>query len=329
MQKLKIGVLGASNHFIKRVVLPVMQLDNVELYGIASRSDIKAQEVAKEFSIANHYGSYEALLADSNIDAVYIPLPNHMHAEWIKKSADAGKHILCEKPLCMNTAEAEDVLEYTQRKGVALTEAFMYKFHPQWQFVRDVIRTNNIGKINYIHTSFSYNNPSPNNIRNILEYGGGAIRDIGCYAISVPRFILDKEPDQVVSHVTKHPDFKTDMLSSALLDFGGTRASLHVGTASDGYQKVDIVGTAGNIIVHLPFNTYSDVPAKVTVTTGIGVREVSFDPVDQYGLMFEAFADSIINKKPLPFTTDDAILNQKVMDAVFRSASTKGWELVD
>lgn len=329
MQKLKIGVIGASNHFIKRVVLPVKQLDNIELYGIASRSEIKAQELAKEFAIPNYYGSYEALLLDNNVDAVYIPLPNHMHAEWIKKSADAGKHILCEKPLCMNTSEAEEVLEYTQRKNVILTEAFMYKFHPQWQFIRDIVRTNNIGKISYVHTSFSYNNPAPNNIRNILEYGGGAIRDIGCYAISVPRFILDKEPVQVVSHVVKHPEFKTDMLSSALLDFGGTRASFHVGTASDGFQKVDIIGTAGNIIVHLPFNTYSDVPAKVTVTTGIGVREVNFDPVDQYGLMFKAFADSIINKEPLPFSADDAILNQKVMDAAFRSADTNAWEFVD
>nr|WP_321407374.1 Gfo/Idh/MocA family oxidoreductase [uncultured Carboxylicivirga sp.] len=329
MEKVRIGVLSTSNHFIKRIILPVQQLDNVELYAIASRSELKAQEIANEFGIPFHYGSYEDLLADENIDAVYIPLPNHMHAEWIKKAADAGKHILCEKPLCMNTAEAEEILEHTQRKDVLLLEAFMYKFHPQWQLVRDIIRTNNIGKITYIHTSFSYNNPSANNIRNIAEFGGGGIRDIGCYAISVPRFILDKEPLQVVSNIIEHPEFKTDMLSSSILDFGGTIASFHVGTTSDSFQKVDIIGTAGHINIHLPFNTYSDVPATVTVTTSIGSRDVTFDPIDQYGLMFQNFADTILNKTPLPFSSDDAILNQKVMDAVFRSAQNKGWELVD
>lgn len=329
MQKLKIGVIGASNHFIKRIILPAQSVENIEILAIASRSEVKAQEVAKEFSIPRFYGTYESLLQDEKLDAVYLPLPNHMHADWIKKAADAGKHILCEKPLCMNTAEAEEVLEYTQKRGVILMEAFMYKFHPQWQFARDTVRTNNIGKVSYIHTSFSYNNPAPNNIRNIKEYGGGAMRDIGCYAISVPRFILDKEPVKVISQISQHPEFDTDMLSSAILDFGGARATIHVGTTAQAFQKVDIVGTAGHITIHLPFNTYSDTPAKVTVSTAIGERDVLFGPVDQYGLMFASFANAIINKSDLPVAPDDAILNQKVMDAIFISGESSNWELVD
>ncbi len=329
MQKIKIGVLGVSNHFIKRIVLPIQQLEDIELHAIASRSEIKAHELAKEFNIPNSFGSYQQLLDNKNIDAVYIPLPNHLHAEWIKKTADSGKHILCEKPLCLNTDEAKEAIEYAQKKGVLLMEAFMYKFHPQWQLVKDIIRTNNIGQINYIHTSFSYNNPSPTNIRNIVEYGGGAIRDIGCYAISVPRFLMNKEPIQVVSQISKHPEFKTDMLSSALMDFGGTRASFHVSTTSDNYQRVEIIATSGHIVIHLPFNTYPDTSAKVTIQSAIGSREVGFDPVDQYGLMFSKFAQTIINKSTLPFSADDALLNQKVMDAIFRSAATNRWEHVD
>ncbi len=328
MKKLRFGILSVSNHFIKRIVLPVQKLTNVEIVAIASRSETKAIDTAKKFNIPKAYGSYEAILKDDQIDAVFIPLPNHMHAEWIIKAADAGKHILCEKPMCMNAEEAEYILEYTQKKGVQLMEAFMYKFHPQWQFARDVIRTNNIGKVNFIHTSFSYNNPSPSNIRNIKEYGGGGLMDIGCYAISTPRFLLDKEPISVVSQISYHKDFGTDIITSALLDFGTARASFHVSTSSDAYQKVEIIGDAGHIIIHLPFNTYSDVHAKISVISGIGTREVSFDPVDQYALMFESFSNSILNKLELPYLADDAVLNQKVIDTLLISNKSKNWESV-
>ena len=328
MKKMRLGVLGVSNHFIKRVLLPLSNLEAVELYAIASRSELKALETAHMFNINKAYGSYEALLEDSQVDAVYIPLPNHMHAQWIKLAADAGKHVLCEKPLSMSAEEAVEVVEFCQRKGVVLMEAFMYKYHPQWQKVRDIIRTNNIGKVHYINTSFSYNNPLASNIRNIKEYGGGGLRDIGCYAVSVPRFLLGKEPVRVVSLLTNHPEFDTDMLTTAILDFGTARATFNVSTCSSAFQKVDIVASSGRITVQLPFNAYNDVPSCITVESAIGVREIQVEPVDQYGLMIARFAEMINKSELVALGEDDAILNQKVLDAVLKSSQTNAWELI-
>jgi len=329
MKKLRLGVLGVSNHFIKRIVLPAKQLTNIQLTSIASRSELKASKYAKAFDIPHYYGDYQQLLDSTDIDAVYIPLPNHLHGEWIRKAADAGKHILCEKPLSMNAHEAKAVVEYCQKKGVYLMEAFMYKYHPQWQKVRDIIRTNNIGKISFIHTSFSYNNPSPTNIRNIKAYGGGGLRDIGCYAISSARYLIEKEPIQVISQRVEHPDFKTDALSTAILDFGNCKATFTVSTNSNAFQKVDVIGTVGYITIHLPFNSYTDVPAKLTVVTAIGHREITIAPTDQYGLMLTGFANAILEQKPFSDIEDDAILNQKVIDAVINSAHTGRWETID
>jgi len=326
MKKLKLGVLGVSNHFIKRIVIPANQLSNVELVAVASRSKSKANDCAQSFNIPHAFENYQSLLNSTSIDAVYIPLPNHLHAEWILKAADAGKHVLCEKPLSMNADEAQYVVEYCQKKGVCLMEAFMYKHHPQWQTALDIIRTNNIGKVNYIHTSFSYNNPSPTNIRNIKEYGGGGLRDIGCYAISVARFLMRKEPIQVISQLNMHSQFETDALSTAILDFGNSKATFTVSTNSSPFQRVDIIGSAGHISILLPFNTYSDTSAKINVVTAIGQREILFEPVDQYGLMISHFADTILNKKPISNLEDDAILNQKVMDAIIKSNKSGHWE---
>ncbi|MBS2213069.1 Gfo/Idh/MocA family oxidoreductase [Carboxylicivirga mesophila] len=328
MMKLKIGVLGVSNHFIKRVVLPMQELSNIELYAIASRSLNKSAEVAQQFNIEHYYGSYDQLLANKEVEAVYIPLPNHMHAEWIKKAANTGKHILCEKPMSMNAEEAMEVVEYCQKRGVILMEAFMYKHHPQWLKVRDIIRTNNIGKIQYINTSFSYNNASASNIRNVKEYGGGGLRDIGCYAISVPRFLLGKEPEKVVSLLSFHPEFGTDMLTSAILDFGTARATFNVSTCASAFQTVDVVASAGRITIDLPFNAYNDVPAKVTVESAIGTREILIEAADQYGLMIADFAEMVEGKQQVSVSEDDAILNQKVLDAVIRSSETSSWESV-
>ncbi|WP_439181966.1 Gfo/Idh/MocA family protein [Carboxylicivirga taeanensis] len=328
MKRIKLGVLGVSNHFIKRVVVPVQGLENVELAAIASRSELKAADVARQFNIEQAYGSYEALLNDNTIEAVYIPLPNHLHAEWIKKAADAGKHVLCEKPLSMDATEAMEVAEYCQKKGVVLMEAFMYKYHPQWKKVSEIIRTNNIGKVQYINTSFSYNNPSAANIRNIKEYGGGGLRDIGCYAISLSRFLMGKEPEKVIGLMSYHAEFKTDSLTTAILDFGGARATFNVSTAAAAFQKVDIVATAGRITIHLPFNAYNDVPAKVTVDSAIGTREINFEPVDQYALMVAEFAEIVLDKGHALENSDDAILNQKVLDAVVRSSEAGTWESV-
>ena len=325
MKKVRLGILGVSGHFIKRVLLPLNSVSNIELSGIASRNADKVKKAAKKYNIPQAFESYEELLADDSIDLVYIPLPNHLHAEWIKKTADAGKHILCEKPLAMNAKEAEDSIKYAESKGVKIMEAFMYRFHPQWKHAKNLTSIGEIGKITSIHTFFSYNNPDPKNIRNILEYGGGGLMDIGCYAISVPRFFTESEPSRVVSTIRRDPDFKTDMLTSAILDFDQVQATFTVGTKTYPYQKVEIFGTSGNIIVQIPFNTFPDVPAVISVDTKIGVRHIEFGPADHYGIQFEKMAQAIVDNKPVPTSPIDAVNNMKVIDAVFKSAEEGRW----
>ncbi|MDK2842747.1 MAG: hypothetical protein PWQ17_2253 [Anaerophaga sp.] len=325
MEKLKIGILGTSNHYLKRIVLPLKDTQFCESYAIGSRNIEKAADVAREFDIPLWYGSYNAVLEDANVDMVYIPLPNHLHKEWVEKTIEAGKPVLCEKPIGMNADEAEAMIKMAQDAGVPLMEGFMYMFHPMWQHARNIVRTKQIGDIQYIHTSFSYNNPSPSNIRNIPEYGGGALMDIGCYAISVPRFIFGREPMRVMALQTSHPGFGTDMHSSALIDFDGPRATFTVSTTSQAFQKVDIVGTSGSITVHIPFNTYVDVPAKLTVVDGIGIRDVEFPVSNAYGLMFDAFAKAVLDGSAIPVSGIDAINNMKVIDAVRKSAETDEW----
>jgi predicted dehydrogenase len=295
---------------------------------VASRTRQRADEAARRWKLECGYGSYEQLLEDDEIEAVYIPLPNHLHGEWIRKCADAGKHVLCEKPLEMNLQRATDAVHYADSKGVMVMEAFMYRFHPQWVRARELIRIGEIGQPRSVHTIFSYNNQDPTNIRNIREFGGGALLDIGCYAVSSARFLLDAEPSRVVSLLTRHPDFDTDELVSAILDFQSARSIFTVSTTMKPGQKVHVYGTAGTLTINIPFNAYPDVPMKVTVETGLGIREVMCGPADQYGVMFTAFADAVRAGGPVPTPSSDALANMRVLDALFRSAETGGWETV-
>lgn len=325
MKKLKIGVLGTSNHYLKRIILPLKKTSYCESYAIGSRNIEKARSLAQDFNIPIWYGSYQAVINDADVDMIYIPLPNHMHKEWVEKAIEAGKPVLCEKPLGMHTRETREMIRKASDANVPLMEGFMYRFHPMWQHARNIVQTKQIGSIQYIHTSFSYNNPAPDNIRNIPEYGGGALMDIGCYAISVPRFILGNEPKKVMALQSNHPEFGTDMHSSAIMDFGGARATFTVSTTSQAFQKVDIVGSSGSITIHIPFNTYVDVPATITVTDAIGTRDVEFPVTNAYGLMFDAFARAVMENSPMPVTGKDAINNMKVIDGVRKSADTGGW----
>jgi len=300
----------------------------VELYGVASRSMEKAQRVSDTFGIPHCFPSYEALLSDKTIEAVYIPLPNHIHLEWIKKAAYAEKHILCEKPLALNTRDAHEAIDYTKKKGVLLMEAFMYRFHPQWKRAAELARTGNIGTVRAVHTFFSYHNTDPQNIRNIFEMGGGALYDIGCYAVSTARYMFEREPIRVMSLMNRDSSFKTDVLTSGVMDFGEGHAVFTVGTQLFPYQRVDIHGSSGRIQIRIPFNTFEDVPAKITVTTGVGSREIQFEPADQYGLQFEEFSETVRKGGPVPVPPEDALNNIAVIDALFRSENSGNWENV-
>jgi predicted dehydrogenase len=322
------GILSVSTHYGLRVHTNLRKSPLVEMRAIASRSRQKAAEAAQFLGMPKSYGSYDELLADREIEAVYIPLPNHMHAEWVRKAADAGKHVLCEKPFAMNAREAEQAIHYAESKGVLVMEALMYRLHPQWKRAREIVAAGEIGDLHAIHTIFTYMLTDPTNIRNILEAGGGAIPDIGSYAVSCARFLMGKEPVRALSLVHRDPTLKTDILSSGILDFGTARSIFTVATQTHSSQRVDALGSGGELTVHLPFNAYSDVPLQVTVRSGVGTRTINTPATDQYVELFEAFSRAVREGGPVPTPPQDAIDNMKVLDALFRSEKSAAWEKV-
>ncbi len=322
------GVLSVSVHYGLRVHTYVAKSPLVQLRGIASRDRKRAEQAARDLGMPKAYGSYEELLADKEIEAVYMPLPNHLHAEWVKKAADAGKHVLVEKPFALNAAEAEQAIKYAKSKGVLVMEAFMYRFHPQWKRAREIVLAGEIGTVQVVSTLFSYMLKDPTNIRNILSAGGGAIPDIGCYAVSGARFLIGREPSRVISLVHRDPEMKTDILSSGILDFGTTRSMFTVGTQAHNWQRVSVLGSGGELTVTLPFNAYPDAPMQLSVNTGVGSRQVYTAPTDQYAEMFDAFSRAVREGGAAPTPPEDAIANMKVLDALFRSEKSGGWEKV-
>ena len=328
MQQLRWGILSVSAHYSLRVHEQLKGSNLVSVVGIASRDGKKAAEEAKRLGIPRSFASYEALLADPEIDAVYLPLPNHLHAEWVKKAADAGKHVLCEKPFAMDAAQAAEAIAYARARGVRVMEAFMYRFHPQWTTARKIVRTGELGTIVSVQAQFTYSNKDPANIRNKKDSGGGGLMDIGCYAVSCARYIIGSEPRRAVSVVKRDPQFGTDCLASGLLDFGNAQAHFTVSTQAAAAQQVDVLGTGGKLSIPLPFNMHGDVPAQMTVVTGVGSRTLFLGPAEQYRLMFEAYSEAILAGGPEPTPPEDAVANMKVLDALFRSEASGGWEAV-
>jgi predicted dehydrogenase len=326
MKPVRWGVLGVAEHFLKKVYPPLAGSPLAQVAAIASRSAERARSVAQRLGIGQSYASYEELLADRTIEAVYIPLPNHLHGEWIRRAADAGKHVLCEKPLAMNAGEAQACLDRARSRGVLLMEAFMYRFHPQWRLAFDLVRRGEIGKVRAVHTVISYMNTDPANIRNILSAGGGALMDIGCYAISMPRWLFQSEPDRVVALVSRDPNYGTDILSSAILDFGQGRSLFTVSTQAYSAQRVEVLGTGGRMAIWIPVNAPSDVRARLTVTTPVGEREPELPLADQFGLEFEEFSRALREGRPVPTPPEDAVANQKVLDALLASERSGSWE---
>ena len=328
MKPVKWGILSVSKHYTLRCQIPLRYRPEVEVLALASRDLPRAKDAAAKMGIPRAYGSYEEVLADKDVEAVYIPLPNHLHAEWVKKAADAGKHVLCEKPFALDAAETENAIAYARKKGVLVMEAFMYRFHPQWRRVKELLQAGEIGDLRFVQTLFCFNNRDPKNIRNRKEAGGGAIYDIGCYAVSSARYIVEKEPVRVVSLVSRDPDFGTDFLTSAILDYGTVRSVFTVGTQCQPNQRIDIIGTSGSITITMPFNLFVDMPATLVVTTSQGTRTLTIEAADHYGIEFAEFSRAIREGKPVPTPPEDAVANMKVLDALFRSEKSGGWEKV-
>jgi predicted dehydrogenase len=311
------------------VATPLKSSLLVEPYAIASRDLKKAQVFAKKWDFSTAYGSYEELIKDPKVDLIYNPLPNHLHLEYIKKAADAGKPMLCEKPLCLNAKEAAAAAKYCQKKGVPLMEAFMYRFHPQWIRAKEIVKSGELGRIMGTGSVFSYTNKDPANIRNIAGVGGGALLDIGCYTVSTSRLMMEGEPLRAVCTFIRDPVYKTDIFGSAILDYGeGRTSTFTVGTQIYPYQRVTAYGTEGALSVEVPFNMYGDIPGRITVNTGVGERIIETEIADQYLQEFDTLAQAIIEKTGAPTPMSDAVTNMAVLDALFASQKSGAWEPV-
>jgi predicted dehydrogenase len=331
LKKVNWGVLGVAS-IATRKVIPGMQMGEwSEIAAIASRDLKKAEEAAKKLGIAKAYGSYEELLADKEIEAIYNPLPNHLHVPWSIKAAEAGKHVLCEKPLSLTVAEARTLLAVRERCGVKIGEAFMVKTHPQWLRTRELIRKGAIGELRAIVGAFSYFNRDPANVRNRAEWGGGGMMDIGCYPITTSRFIFGQEPARVAGLIERDPDFKTDRLASVILDFPSGQAVFTCSTQMVPYQRMQFLGTAGRIEMEIPFNAPNDRPTRIFIDDGrdvfgAGIRTETIPVCDQYTVQGDAFSRAIREGGEVPVPLEDAIANMAVIQAVFRAGESGKWE---
>ncbi|GAC1565433.1 MAG: Gfo/Idh/MocA family oxidoreductase [Ktedonobacteraceae bacterium] len=326
MNKVRWGVLSTAHIGVATVIPAMQQGKYCEVTAIASRDLTKAQAAAKGLGIAKAYGSYEELLADPDIDAIYNPLPNHLHVHWSIKALQAGKHVLCEKPIALNAAEAQTLVEAAkQHRNLKVMEAFMYRFHPQWQQARQMVNEGKIGELRTIQAFFSYYNVDPHNIRNIAEVGGGAMYDIGCYTVSLARFIFGAEPARVFGIVEYDPQLHTDRLASGILDFGRGASTFTCSTQVSPYQRVNIFGTQGRIEIEIPFNAPTDRPCKMWYQHGAGIEEIVLDTCNQYTLQGDAFSQAVLNNTNAPAPIEDAVTNMKVIDAVMRSSKSGTW----
>ncbi|WP_340102536.1 Gfo/Idh/MocA family protein [Rhodohalobacter sp. 8-1] len=323
MKSIKWGIISTAKIGVKYLIPAIQASDTGTVYAIASRDLAKAEKAAEELNIPVSHGSYEELLADDKIDAIYNPLPNHLHVPWTIKALEAGKHVLCEKPVALDSKEAESLLQKTKEfPDLKVMEAFMYRFHPQWTVARNMVKNHEIGAIQSIQSVFSYYNDDPENIRNRPNMGGGGLMDIGCYCISLSRIIFGKEPDSVYGEIDIDPNFGVDRKASGILTFGDRTATFTCSTQMQNYQRVLIFGTDGMIEIVIPFNTPADKPVNFYLTKN-GNRETHEIPaVDQYKLQADAFCRSIINNTAVPTPLEDAVANMKVIDAVFESGKS-------
>jgi predicted dehydrogenase len=330
--KIRWGVLSTARIGTRKVIPGMQRAPGCDVAGIASRDVSRARDAATALGIPKAYGSYDELLADPEIDAIYNPLPNHLHVPWTVRAADAGKHVLCEKPIGLSAEEAQQLIGARDRNGVLIQEAFMVRSHPQWIAARDLVRSGRIGEPRLFAGFFSYYNDDPANIRNVASWGGGGLMDIGCYLVNTSRMIFDREPARVCALIDRDPKMAVDRLTSMMLDFGGPQA---VGTCSMQlvpYQRVQIFGTRGRIDIPIPFNAVPDTAMRIFVDDGsdlfgAAIETIEVEACDQYTIQGDLFARAILAGGPAPYPLEDSIRNMQVIDALVRSAETAGWAL--
>jgi predicted dehydrogenase len=333
MEPVPFGVIGTAKIGIEKVIPAMQRSKHCRIVAIASRDPARARAAAEALRIPRAYGSYGELIQDAEIEAVYNPLPNHLHVPISIEAAAAGKHVLCEKPIALSAAEVAKLIEARDRAGVLVQEAFMVRSHPQWLRARELVRAGEIGELRVVQGSFSYMNVDAANVRNQAGIGGGGLYDIGCYPIVTSRFLFEAEPTRVASQIDYDPNFETDRLASVLLQFPKGQALFYCSTQLVPYQRMQILGTKGRIEIEIPFNAPPDRPCRIFVDDGSKLGDASarletFDVVDQYTLQGDLFAHAIREGIALPFPLEDAINNMRVLDAVFRAGTSGRFEEV-
>lgn len=327
MKTVRWGILGVAKIATEKVIPAMKHAAGVEVAAIASRSADKAHQAAGRLGVPKSFGSYEELVDDPSIDAVYIPLPNHLHVPWSVRCLEAGKHVLCEKPIGLNVAEAEALVAAGRKHPrLKLMEAFMYRHHPQWATARRWVREGKIGELRAIQALFSYCNRNPADVRNQADIGGGGLMDIGCYPISLSRFLFESEPRRVFAQVEYDPQFHTDRLASGIMDFGSGTASFTCGTQMAPYQRVQIVGTEGRVEIEIPFNAPPDRPCRIWRQHAAGTDEIVLDVCDQYTIQAELFSRAVMDDTPVPTPIEDAVANMRVIEAMLRSGHDGNWQ---
>jgi predicted dehydrogenase len=332
MRKIQWGILSTANIGIKRVIPAIQSGERGAIAAIASRNASRAAEIAARFAIPRSYGSYEALLNDSKIDAIYNPLPNHLHVEWTVNALDAGKHVLCEKPLGVNAAETQAILAARDRSQKRVIEAFMVRHHPQWHRVRALVRAGRIGTVRSIQSAFLFTVLDPHNVRNQAELGGGALYDVGCYPLVTARYVFGAEPTRVIALINRDEKLGVDTLTSGMLEFpGGGQLVFSSAFRAAAYQRVTILGTDGRIDMPVPFTPSKDFACRITIDSGKSLDGTSaefedFPAVDQYALQCDAAAAAFLGETQQEFPIEDGIANMRIIDALYRSAASGRWE---
>jgi len=326
MRRVRWGIISTAAIGVAKVIPAMQQGTYCEIVGIGSRDLERARAAAAQLGIPRAYGSYEDLLADPDIEAIYNPLPNHLHVPWSIKALEAGKHVLCEKPVSMTAAEAEQFLEAAARyPELKVMEAFMYRHHPQWRKAKQLVVEGEIGELRTIQTFFSYYLVDPDNVRNMADIGGGGLMDIGCYCISLSRFIFDAEPKRVASTIEYDPVFGTDRLASAVMDFGSGTATWTCATQLTPSQRVSIYGTEGRVEIEIPFNAPPDRPCRMWHERDGQIQEIVLEICDQYTIQGDLFSLAVIDDTPVPTPLADAVANMKVIEAVRDASESGAW----
>jgi predicted dehydrogenase len=332
MSKIKWGILSTANIGVKRVIPAIIAGDRGSIVAVASRDARKAAGIAAQFNIPRSYDTYQALLDDAEIDAIYNPLPNHLHVEWTVKALEAGKHVLCEKPIALDAGQAQAIVAARDRSGKRVVEAFMVRFHPQWHRVRELVREGRIGTVRAIQSAFVFSVLDPNNVRNRADIGGGALYDVGCYPIITARYLFGTEPDRAIALCDRDADLGVDRVTSGMLRFpGGGQLVFSSALQLAPYQRVVVLGSEGRIELAVPFTPAKEHGCRIVIDSGKSLDGSSavyedLAPVDQFKLQCDLAAAVFQGDCTQEFPIEDAIANMRVIDALYRSAQSGRWE---